>query len=183
MQGERLAKFEPSELKAIIIDEAHHAASPSYRYILSRFDSSIKNPKAGKASPPEAGEVVNPRVPIIGFSATFSRHDGLALGAVFDRIVYHRDFLEMIKEQWYANLWEHVFILLKHCRLCNVRFTCVKARLSLEDVTINSRTGDYNPTSLAQVINTPTINNLVLKTWLDKAGNMILPNTSYMDLS
>lgn len=39
-------------------------------------------------------------VPIIGFSATFSRHDGLALGSVFDRIVYHRDFLEMIKEEW-----------------------------------------------------------------------------------
>ena len=40
------------------------------------------------------------KVPIIGFSATFSRHDGLALGSVFERIVYHRNFLEMIKEEW-----------------------------------------------------------------------------------
>lgn len=39
-------------------------------------------------------------VPIIGFSATFGRHDGRALGVIFQEIVYHRDFLEMIKEQW-----------------------------------------------------------------------------------
>lgn len=106
MQGDRLAKFQPSELKAIIIDEAHHAASPSYRFILSRFDSSIKNPKIEEENQHQA---VNYRVPIIGFSATFSRHDGLALGAVFDRIVYHRDFLEMIKEQWCASFWKQVF--------------------------------------------------------------------------
>jgi len=49
-------------------------------------------------------------VPIIGFSATFSRHDGLALGSVFERIVYHRDFLEMIKEQWFADSMLTAFI-------------------------------------------------------------------------
>jgi len=43
-------------------------------------------------------------IPVIGFSATFSRHDGLALGSVFERIVYHRDFLEMIKNQWLGHL-------------------------------------------------------------------------------
>jgi ATP-dependent helicase IRC3 len=91
-------------LKAVIVDEAHHAAAPSYRHILSHFNSGIKSPHAVEGS--EDG-VLNPAVsppkhsvPIIGFSATFSRHDGLALGSVFDRIVYHRDFLEMIKEQW-----------------------------------------------------------------------------------
>jgi len=40
------------------------------------------------------------KIPIIGFSATFSRHDGLALGRVFDRIVWHRDLLDMIEEKW-----------------------------------------------------------------------------------
>ena len=35
---------------------------------------------------------------------------------------------------------------------------------------MNSRTGDFNPTSLAQVINTDTVNRLVVQTWLDKAG-------------
>jgi ATP-dependent helicase IRC3 len=43
---------------------------------------------------------VTSSVPIIGFSATFGRHDGRALGSIFQEIVYHRDFLQMIKEQW-----------------------------------------------------------------------------------
>ncbi|KAJ7293530.1 P-loop containing nucleoside triphosphate hydrolase protein [Mycena rebaudengoi] len=148
-QAERVKKFDPSTLKAIVIDEAHHAAAPSYRRLLSHFDSDIKHPDANFSSP-----VLAHKIPIIGFSATFSRHDGLALGSVFDRIVYHRDFLEMIKEQW----------------LCDVRFTSVHANINLKDVVVNSRTGDFNPTSLAQVINTEMINNLVAKTWIDRAG-------------
>ncbi|KAJ7125631.1 P-loop containing nucleoside triphosphate hydrolase protein [Mycena crocata] len=148
-QLERVKKFDPSKLKAIVIDEAHHAAAPSYRRLLSNFDTDIKHPD-GDFKPPNLAH----KIPIIGFSATFSRHDGLALGSVFDRIVYHRDFLEMIKEQW----------------LCDVRFTTVHASINLKDVTVNSRTGDFNPTSLAQVVNTETVNNLVVKTWLDKAG-------------
>lgn len=97
---------------------------------------------------------VRDAVPIFGFSATFSRHDGLALGSVFERIVYHRDFLDMIKEQW----------------LCNVRFTTVKANIDLKDVTINTNSGDFGATSLAHVINTETLNKLVVQTWLDRAA-------------
>jgi ATP-dependent helicase IRC3 len=104
LRAPRLQKFDPTGLRAIIVDEAHHAAAPSYRHILSHFNSSINNPRAVK---PAEDEVVNlavtpatHNVPIIGFSATFSRHDGLALSSVFDRIVYHRDFLDMIKEEW-----------------------------------------------------------------------------------
>jgi ATP-dependent helicase IRC3 len=112
---DRLAKFDPHKLKAIVVDEAHHAAAPScapfivlpdksytllprYRRLLSYFDPDIKNPDLGFKPP-----VLPHKIPIIGFSATFSRHDGLALGSVFERIVYHRDFLEMIKEQWCAS--------------------------------------------------------------------------------
>lgn len=67
----------------------------SYRRLLSYFDPNIRNPDPA-VEPPKLSHTI----PIIGFSATFSRHDGLALGSVFERIVYHRDFLEMIKEQW-----------------------------------------------------------------------------------
>ena len=104
LRAPRLQKFDPAGLKAIIVDEAHHAAAPSYLRILSYFNSSVKSPHTIEGA---GDEVVNlavapskHHVPIIGFSATFSRHDGLALGSVFDRIVYHRDFLDMIKEQW-----------------------------------------------------------------------------------
>lgn len=66
-----------------------------YRQLLSHFHADIKHPEP-EFEPPK----LSYNVPIIGFSATFSRHDGLALGSVFEKIVYHRDFLEMIKEQW-----------------------------------------------------------------------------------
>jgi len=100
----RLQKFDPTGLKAIIVDEAHHAAARSYRRILSHFNSSIQSPNTVKGSKDETVDlaVASPQynVPIIGFSATFSRHDRLGLDLVFDRIVYHRDFVDMIKEQW-----------------------------------------------------------------------------------
>ncbi|KDR84936.1 hypothetical protein GALMADRAFT_131700 [Galerina marginata CBS 339.88] len=146
---QRLRKFDPKTLKAIIIDEAHHAAAPSYRRLLSRFDPEIKHPDTEF----EPGNIPH-KIPIIGFSATFGRHDRLALGSVFERIVYHRHFLEMIKEEW----------------LCDVRFTSVRAQINLKDVTVNARTGDFNPTSLAHVINADSINDLVVKTWIDRAS-------------
>lgn len=55
-------------------------------------------------------------------------------------------------------------------RLCNVRFTCVHANIDLSEVTVHARTGDFKPTSLAHVVNTSTVNNLVVQTWLDRAG-------------
>jgi ATP-dependent helicase IRC3 len=70
----------------------------SYRRILSHFHPEVKHPDGAFEVP-----TLSHAIPIVGFSATFSRHDGLALGSVFERIVYHRDFLEMIKEQWYAH--------------------------------------------------------------------------------
>ncbi|KAF8922613.1 P-loop containing nucleoside triphosphate hydrolase protein [Mucidula mucida] len=154
LQQERIAKFEPDKMKAIIVDEAHHAAAPSYRRILSYFDSEIRHPDHDDETFASVEPITQHKIPIIGFSATFSRHDGLALGSVFQHIVYHRDFLEMIKEQW----------------LCNVRFTSVTANIDLKNVTVSSATGDFNPTSLAQVINTETLNKLVVQTWLDHAG-------------
>ncbi|KAH9858111.1 P-loop containing nucleoside triphosphate hydrolase protein [Lenzites betulinus] len=146
----RLDKFQAGYMKALIVDEAHHAAAPSYRHILSHFNADIQAPD----DEIDGAARTNHRVPILGFSATFSRHDGLALGTVFERIVYHRDFLDMIKEQW----------------LCNVRFTTVRANIDLSNVTINSRSGEFNPTSLAHVVNTDVVNELVVRTWLDKAA-------------
>ncbi|TFK57061.1 P-loop containing nucleoside triphosphate hydrolase protein [Heliocybe sulcata] len=153
----RLEKFDRAKLKVIVVDEAHHSASPSYRRILSRFAPEIKSPDEIRSpeGPSNDSEIIEPahRVPIVGFTATFNRHDGLALGSVFERIVYHRSFLEMISEQW----------------LCNVRFTCVRANFDLSQVKI-ARSGDFVEASLSQVIDTDTVNNLVLQTWYDKAS-------------
>ncbi|KAF8525166.1 P-loop containing nucleoside triphosphate hydrolase protein [Hysterangium stoloniferum] len=150
LRPERLYKFDPTFLKAIVVDEAHHAAAPSYRRILGHFDPAVSTEIT---VPPSAEECLS-SIPIIGFSATFGRHDGLSLGTVFERIVYHRDFLQMIKDKW----------------LCDVRFTSVRARMNLSQVTINTRTGDFNASSLAHVVNTDTVNTLIVQSWLDRAS-------------
>jgi len=54
-------------------------------------------------------------------------------------------------------------------RLCDVRFTSVRAQLNLEDVAVNGRNGDFVATSLAQVVNTSVVNELVVKAWIDRA--------------
>ncbi|CAO1631835.1 unnamed protein product [Sympodiomycopsis kandeliae] len=156
---ERLSKFDPRRLKGIIVDEAHHAASKSYIHLLSRFDDQVglsreQREIAKQDSNPEADPTTKP-IPIIGFSATFSRHDGLALGQIFDRIVYHRDFLEMIDEQW----------------LCPIRFTAIKANLDLTAVRVSPRSGDFLPRSLSSMTNTPVINRLIVGSWLKKTGS------------
>jgi len=65
-------------------------------------------------------------------------------------------------------------MVIRLLRLCDVRFTTVKADLNLEGVTVNSRTGDYNPSSLAEVVNAETINELVVRTWIDRACALII---------
>ena len=88
LRSDRLAKFRPEWVKLILIDEAHHAAAPSYLKILEYFGALTKEAKAV----------------VIGVSATLSRLDGLKLGTALDEIVYHRDYIEMIGEKWFDRL-------------------------------------------------------------------------------
>ncbi|EAU93182.2 DEAD box family helicase [Coprinopsis cinerea okayama7 len=143
----RFEKYNPRLFKAVVVDEAHHAAAPSYRRLLSRFHHEIHPPKGDEHRPH------NHSVPIIGVSATFNRHDQLALSAVFEKIVYHRDFVEMIDEEW----------------LCGVRLTSVRVKLDLDTVDTNPGAGDFKSKSLAKVMNTPDMNEIVVKVWLDRA--------------
>ena len=149
-----------------------------YRRILSHFDPAVKNPDDGFEPP-----VLSHRIPICGFSATFSRHDGLALGSVFEEIVYHKDVVEMIKDQWCAYIEQNGVSLTSAniLRLCEVRFTTVQADIDLSGVTVNSNSGDFNPTSLAHVVNTPVVNELVVRAWLDKAGRSCSAKTALRD--
>ena len=56
-----------------------------------------------------------------------------------------------------------------------MRFTTVRANIDLSKVTVNARTGEFNPTSLAHVVNTDVVNELVVRTWLDRACECGIP--------
>lgn len=77
--GSRLQKFDPARYKLVLVDEAHHIVSQTYLQVLSHFGLRHRTDWSQTKAPA-----------LVGVSATFSRFDGRALGAVIDHIVYHR---------------------------------------------------------------------------------------------
>lgn len=80
--GRRIQKFERHYFNTVIVDEAHHAAAPTYRRILDYFDSALR----------------------IGFTATPQRTDNARLTDVFEEVVFYRSIVDMIKEGWLSPL-------------------------------------------------------------------------------
>ena len=78
----RFEKFNRDAFDTIIVDEAHHAAAPTYKKVLSYF---------------------SPRR-IIGFTATPKRGDNVRLDGVFDDIIFNRDILWGIEHGWLCNI-------------------------------------------------------------------------------
>ncbi|ODV93930.1 hypothetical protein PACTADRAFT_51675 [Pachysolen tannophilus NRRL Y-2460] len=133
LECKRLFNYNPNDYKAIIVDECHHAVSKTYMNIFDYFNYK------------DSG------IPIIGFSATVQRHDKIPLGKIFEKVVFNKDLLDMITENW----------------LCDVSITPVYGSLKLNCVEI-TKSGDYDIGSLAKYVNTNIINELVLKTYLDR---------------
>ncbi|KAI9693176.1 MAG: hypothetical protein M1822_005172 [Bathelium mastoideum] len=137
--GDRLAKFDPKRFKLVMVDEAHHIVAPQYLSILEHFGL-----RHGGQS----------KVALIGVSATFSRLDGLSLGAVIDHIVYHKDYVDMINEEW----------------LADAIFTTVESKADLSTVK-TSNTGDFQTPSLSKAVDNPETNAITVRSWLKKAND------------
>lgn len=136
---DRIEKFHPNRFKLVLVDEAHHIVAPSYREVLGYFGLS----ESSEDSPV-----------LVGVSATFSRFDGLKLGAAIDHIVYHKDYVDMIDEKW----------------LTNAVFTTVKSLVGLSRVK-NDKFGDFATPSLSQAVNMEKANNITVRTWLTNAAD------------
>ena len=136
--GDRLEKYDPSRFKLVLVDEAHHIVAPGYMRTLEHFGLDV---------PRETGPA------LVGVSATFSRFDGLRLGAAIDHIVYHKDYVDMIGEKW----------------LSDVIFTTVKSRANLAKVQPRPD-GDFQVAQLSRAVNTNETNSIIVKTWLAQAG-------------
>lgn len=74
---DRIDKYDPRKFKLVLVDEAHHIVASSYLRILDHFGLCSEEDTFDKPA-------------LVGVSATFSRHDGLALGKVIKHIVYHK---------------------------------------------------------------------------------------------
>ncbi|GAA6024337.1 hypothetical protein JCM11491_000381 [Sporobolomyces phaffii] len=100
-----------------------------------------------------------PRVPLLAFSATWTRNDGLALGKVFEKIVYHAEWLDMIKSNWLSEL----------------KFTTLRISpsqgLNLDNVEVSRETGEFVLGSLAREVDREQVNEIAVQTWLEKASD------------
>ena len=78
--GGRMTKFDPSEFGLVVVDEAHHATSGTYRKVMEYF-------KEGGCK-------------ILGVTATPDRADEEALGQVFDTVAYDYEIVQAIDDGW-----------------------------------------------------------------------------------
>ncbi|KAJ3956119.1 putative ATP-dependent helicase IRC3 [Colletotrichum tropicale] len=136
--GERLEKFDPEGFKLVLVDEAHHIVAPGYMRVLRHFGLDTK-----QADSPS----------LVGVSATFSRFDGLKLGAAIDEIVYHKDYVDMIGDKW----------------LSDVIFTTVESTADISKVRSGAN-GDFQAGELSKAVNTEKINEITVRSWLAKAA-------------
>ena len=90
---------------------------------------------------------------LIGFTATAFRNDSKGLLEVFEKIVYQKNIKEMIADGY----------------LCKPNGIRVATDLNLDKVKTSDE--DFSATSLAQVMNTPELNQLVVQTYIDRANN------------
>ena len=79
--GGRMAKFDPKRFGVLIIDEAHHATSPSYRRVIDYYRT-------------------NPALKVLGVTATPDRADEEALGQVFQSVAFDYEVLDAIHDGW-----------------------------------------------------------------------------------
>ena len=79
--GGRMAKFDPQRFGVLIIDEAHHATSPSYRRVIEYYRT-------------------NRLLKILGVTATPDRADEAALGEVFQSVAFDYEVLDAIHDGW-----------------------------------------------------------------------------------
>ncbi|TDZ37731.1 putative mitochondrial ATP-dependent helicase irc3 [Colletotrichum sidae] len=135
--GDRLRKFDPHRFKLVLVDEAHHIVAPGYMRVLGHFGLDAKKPNSPA---------------LVGVSATFSRFDGLRLGAAIDEIVYHKDYVDMIGDKW----------------LSDVVFTTVESTADISRVR-NNAGGDFQTGDLSKAVNTEQVNDLTVRSWLAKA--------------
>ncbi|PSR79302.1 P-loop containing nucleoside triphosphate hydrolase protein [Coniella lustricola] len=135
---DRLEKYDPRNFKLILVDEAHHIVASGYMKVLKHFGLDQKRPDSPH---------------LVGVSATFSRFDGLKLGAAIDEIVYHKDYVDMIDEKW----------------LSGVLFTTVKSTADITQVRKMSGGGDFVSSELSKAVNTDQVNEVTVRSWLAKA--------------
>lgn len=99
------------------------------------------------------GFLESPENLLVGFSATPFRTDNKGLGEVFDEVVYKKTIKDLIALGFL-------------CKPVGIKITT-----DLDLSTVKTEDGDFVTTSLASVMNTPQMNELVVNAYIEQASN------------
>ncbi len=119
----------------VIIDEAHHAVSSSYRSILTAI------------------RAANPHCTIVGVTATPNRGDGVALNAVFDRVVYQKSLWTMVRQGFLVDLIGY-----------RITLPIPKSRWAQ----LRTVGGDYVDADVDRIMNVAEVNEALVDGWMER---------------
>jgi superfamily II DNA or RNA helicase len=114
--GGRMTQFDPNEYATLVIDEAHHAPAKTYKRVIEHYYQ-------------------NPKLKVLGVTATPDRHDEKALGQVFETVAYNYELPDAIQDGWLVPILQ---------RAVNVE--------GLDFSGIRTTAGDLNGGDLARVM-------------------------------
>lgn len=100
----RMERFNPMDFGCLVIDEAHHATSATYKSIIGYF--------TGR----------NPGLKVLGVTATPDRTDEEALGQVFKTVAFDYEILDAINDGWLVPV-EQQMVHIEGLDLSKVRTT------------------------------------------------------------
>jgi superfamily II DNA or RNA helicase len=90
--GGRMKNFMPEDFDQLIIDEAHHSVSPSYRRVINHYRG-------------------NTKLKVLGVTATPDRADEAALGQVYDSVICDYDIVDMIRDGWLVDVDQQMAVI------------------------------------------------------------------------
>jgi superfamily II DNA or RNA helicase len=115
-ESRRYMRFDPEDFKLLVVDEVHHGTSPTWKEVIAHY---CKNPK----------------LKMIGLSATPKRSDGKALGQIIQSVAFQYGILEGVRDGWLVNIAQ------RYVRVNGLDFT------HLETVA-----GDFNKEQLSELM-------------------------------
>jgi superfamily II DNA or RNA helicase len=131
----RLEKFKPNDFAWVIVDECHRSISDTYTNVFEHFN--LFSPESSTS--------------LVGMTATPQRGDGLAMGAVYEEIVFSYSIQDAIKDGW----------------LSDVRGIRVKTGVDISKV--GTKAGDFDQAELNTAVNTEIRNEQIVEAWVKEA--------------
>jgi superfamily II DNA or RNA helicase len=154
--------------RLVVIDEAHHAAAPTYRTLLAHlgFLPTTVSSESGEteaatyddvkvmAAALEGWDAQAPKDRfLVGVTATPNRTDAIGLGCVFQSIAYSYALKDAINDQW----------------LVPIKPWVIETTDNLDSV--RTTAGEFNQKDLAETVNNPRRNRLAVDGWKLYAGD------------